>query len=103
MTDKLQAMEERILELEEKIADMKIWAKGTNMNYEHWYKGRKSVELDEHGEPKGWFKQSPDCDYDDDEDCHPDDRCCNPCLSLNGYDVISDEEWEKIRQRRNEQ
>jgi hypothetical protein len=55
------------------------------------------TELDEFGEPKGWFKQSPDCDYDDDEECHPDAiRCCAPCLLLNGYDVILDEEWGMI-------
>jgi hypothetical protein len=33
--------EERIRELEERLADIIIWAKGTNMNFEHWYKGKK--------------------------------------------------------------
>ena len=47
------------------------------------------IDTDKFGEPKGWFKQSPDCDYDDDEECHPDAiRCCGPCLLLNGYEVI---------------
>jgi hypothetical protein len=72
---------------------------------------KRATELDEFGEPKGWFKQAPDCDYKEggyfdaeDGECHPDaTRCCNPCLSLNGYDVISYEEWEKIRQRREEE
>ena len=31
-------------------------------------------------------------------ECHPDaDSCCDECLRLNGFDVVSDEEWERIK------
>ena len=52
-------------------------------------------EYDEFGEPIGWFKQSPDCDWAgfDEHECHPDaTRCCGPCLLLNGYEVLEEEE-----------
>jgi hypothetical protein len=31
-------------------------------------------------------------------ECHPDAAsCCDECLRLNGFDVVSDEEWERIK------
>jgi hypothetical protein len=88
--------------------DTKEWESSSNCLME-WdaYDGTSEWmdEYDEHGEPIGWFKQSPDCDWAgfDEHECHPDaTRCCSPCLLLNGYDVISDEEWEEIYRKRAE-